>query len=98
MLIEMKKRGENLARHYHQAFEYWTRLVPERNGALAFLSPINELPVFAHDHVKVTREAAEFSLRFHFPTRNGITAIASPHDDCVGRDGCWIPVRHLRRA
>ncbi len=30
VLIEMKKRGENLSKHYSQAFDYWTRLVPER--------------------------------------------------------------------
>ena len=27
VLIEMKKRGEDLTRHYRQAFDYWTRLV-----------------------------------------------------------------------
>ncbi|MDM5180807.1 N-6 DNA methylase [Massilia sp. DJPM01] len=30
VLIEMKKRGENLGKHYSQAFTYWTRLVPDR--------------------------------------------------------------------
>ncbi len=30
VLIEMKKRGENLQKHYRQAFDYWTRLVPHR--------------------------------------------------------------------
>ncbi len=30
MLIEMKKRGEDLSKHYSQAFDYWTRLVPQR--------------------------------------------------------------------
>ena len=30
VLIEMKKRGEDLGKHYSQAFEYWTRLVPDR--------------------------------------------------------------------
>src|SRR5262249_37433733 len=30
VLIEMKKRGEDLNRHYRQAFDYWTRLVPGR--------------------------------------------------------------------
>ncbi len=30
VLIEMKKRGEDLNKHYPQAFEYWTRLVPNR--------------------------------------------------------------------
>ncbi|MGI0480162.1 DNA methyltransferase [Geminocystis sp. CENA526] len=30
LLIEMKKRGEDLSKHYPQAFEYWSRLVPNR--------------------------------------------------------------------
>lgn len=30
VLIEMKKRGTDLNKHYSQAFDYWTRLVPNR--------------------------------------------------------------------
>lgn len=30
VLIEMKRRGEDLSIHYQQAFSYWTRLVPNR--------------------------------------------------------------------
>ena len=30
VLIEMKKRGEDLSRHLIQAFDYWVRLVPGR--------------------------------------------------------------------
>lgn len=30
VLLEMKKRGEKLERHYRQAFEYWLHLVPNR--------------------------------------------------------------------
>ena len=30
VLIEMKKRGTILQKHYRQAFDYWTRLVPDR--------------------------------------------------------------------
>lgn len=30
VLIEMKKRGENLHKHYRQAFDYWVRAVPGR--------------------------------------------------------------------
>jgi hypothetical protein len=30
VLIEMKKRGVDLQKHYRQAFDYWTRLVPNR--------------------------------------------------------------------
>lgn len=32
VLVEMKKRGENLQKHYRQAFDYWTRLVPKEEG------------------------------------------------------------------
>ena len=30
VLIEMRKRGVKLSKHYRQAFDYWTRLVPNR--------------------------------------------------------------------
>ena len=30
VLIEMKKRGQDLSKHYRQAFDYWVRLVPGR--------------------------------------------------------------------
>ncbi len=30
VLIEMKKRGVDLRRHFRQAFDYWVRLVPGR--------------------------------------------------------------------
>ena len=30
VLIEMKKRGADLSKHYRQAFDYWARLVPDR--------------------------------------------------------------------
>lgn len=30
VVVEMKKRGTNLAKHYSQAFTYWSRLVPNR--------------------------------------------------------------------
>src|SRR5688572_20122292 len=30
VLIEMKRRGVDLAGHFRQAFDYWTRLVPGR--------------------------------------------------------------------
>jgi len=30
VLFEMKKRGVDLQRHYRQAFDYWSRLVPNR--------------------------------------------------------------------
>jgi len=30
VLIEMKKRGADLSKHYRHAFDYWVRLVPDR--------------------------------------------------------------------
>ncbi|MEM8674256.1 MAG: DNA methyltransferase [Cyanobacteria bacterium P01_G01_bin.67] len=30
VLIEMKRGGEDLSKHYRQAFNYWTRIVPNR--------------------------------------------------------------------
>lgn len=30
LLLEMKRRGEKLEKHYQQAFEYWLELVPQR--------------------------------------------------------------------
>jgi type II restriction/modification system DNA methylase subunit YeeA len=30
VLIEMKKRGTDLRRHYRQAFDYWVQLAPNR--------------------------------------------------------------------
>jgi len=30
VLIEMKSRGEKLEKHYDQAFDYWTHIVPHR--------------------------------------------------------------------
>ena len=30
VLIEMKRKGEHLGKHYRQAFDYWTRIVPNR--------------------------------------------------------------------
>ncbi|HWE40451.1 MAG TPA: type IIL restriction-modification enzyme MmeI [Isosphaeraceae bacterium] len=96
VLVEMKKRGEDLGKHYRQAFDDWTRLVPGRPryvvlcnfdelwvydfdtqmdapvdrvaladlpsrwGALAFLFPRPEKPIFGNDQVAVTRKAADY--------------------------------------
>lgn len=48
VLVEMKKRGENLARHYRQAFDYWTRLVPGR-PRYVLLCNFDELWVYDFD-------------------------------------------------
>ena len=48
VLIEMKKRGEDLTRHYRQAFDYWTRLVPGR-PRYVILCNFDEFWVFDFD-------------------------------------------------
>jgi hypothetical protein len=45
VLIEMKKRGQDLSRHYRQAFDYWTRLVPGRPRYVA-LCNFDEFQVY----------------------------------------------------
>lgn len=93
-LIEMKKAGSDLSKHYRQAFDYWIRAVPDRPqfvvlcnfdefwvydfdqqldapmdrikiedlgdrwDALSFMLPEPSEPIFAHNLVGVTREAA----------------------------------------
>jgi len=48
VLIEMKKRGEDLSRHYRQAFDYWTHLVPGR-PRYVILCNFDELWVYDFD-------------------------------------------------
>ena len=48
ILIEMKKRGEKLNRHYPQAFDYWTRLVPNR-PKYVLLCDFDEFWIFDFD-------------------------------------------------
>jgi hypothetical protein len=93
-LIEMKKSGTDLTKHYRQAFDYWVQAVPDRPRyvvlcnfdefliydfdlqldapmdtvrvdelpgrfeALSFLLPQEQAPIFRHNLVGVTREAA----------------------------------------
>lgn len=48
LLVEMKKRGEDLAKHFRQAFDYWTRLVPGRPRYVV-LCNFDELWVYDFD-------------------------------------------------
>jgi MmeI, DNA-methyltransferase domain/MmeI, N-terminal domain/MmeI, helicase spacer domain/MmeI, target recognition domain len=89
VLIEMKKRGEDLTRHYRQAFDYWTRLVPGR-PRYVILCNFDEFWVYDFDvqmdapvdRVKVTELTTRWgSLAFLFPTpekpifRNDLVAV-----------------------
>ena len=94
VIIELKKRGTSLKKHYDQAFGYWITLVPNRPrymvlcnfdefwiydlntqlydpvhklytkdletswGALKFLLPVAEEPLFDNNHIAITQEVA----------------------------------------
>ena len=49
LLLEMKKRGEKLEKHYRQAFEYWLDLVPDR-PQYVILCNFDELWVYDLNH------------------------------------------------
>ena len=75
VLVEMKKRGENLAKHHRQAFDYWTRLVPGR-PRYVILCNFDELWIYDFDiqidspldKVKVADLASRWGpLAFLFP-------------------------------
>ncbi len=95
VIIELKKRGTALQKHYDQAFDYWITLVPNRPkymilcnfdefwiydlnsqlhdpvhklntkdlqtnwGALKFLLPIEEEPLFDNHNVAITEQVAK---------------------------------------
>jgi SAM-dependent methyltransferase len=71
LLLEMKKRGEKLEKHYAQAFEYWLQLVPHRPRYVV-LCNFDEFWVYDFDsqlHEPVDRVAvAELAQRY--PTLN----------------------------
>ncbi len=76
VLIEMKKRGEDLTRHYRQAFDYWTRLVPGR-PRYVILCNFDEFWVYDFDtqmdapvdRIKLENLAVRWgALGFLFPT------------------------------
>ena len=77
VLIEMKRRGEPLERHYDQLFDYWTQIVPRR-PPYALLCNFDELWVYDFntqlfdpvDRLPVRDLAERFSsLGFLFPNR-----------------------------
>ena len=76
VLIEMKKRGADLSKHYRQAFDYWVRLVPDR-PQYVILCNFDEFWVYdfniqldsPKDKVKLEELAIRWGpLAFLFPT------------------------------
>jgi N-6 DNA Methylase len=78
VLIEMKKRGADLARHYRQAFDYWVRLAPNR-PKYVILCNFDEFWIYDFDSAQLDEPLdrvplAELPdrwgpLRFLYPTR-----------------------------
>lgn len=54
VLIEMKKRGQNLGRHFRQAFDYWIRLAPNRPKYVV-LCNFDEFWIYDFDSAQIAR-------------------------------------------
>jgi type II restriction/modification system DNA methylase subunit YeeA len=71
VLIEMKKRGEDLNKHYSQAFDYWTRLVPNR-PKYVMLCNFDEFWIFDFD-IQLDTPVDKITLE-QLPERSGALA------------------------
>jgi SAM-dependent methyltransferase len=71
VLIEMKKRGEDLNKHYSQAFDYWTRLVPNR-PKYVILCNFDEFWIFDFD-IQLDTPVDKITLE-QLPERSGAFA------------------------
>lgn len=91
VVIEMKKRGADLTKHYSQAFTYWTRLVPNR-PRYAVLCNFDEFWIYDFetqldtpvDTVKLVALPSKFGpLNFLFP--GNVAPIFGNHQETVTR-------------
>ena len=78
VLIEMKKRGTDLQRHYRQAFDYWTRLVPGRPNYVV-LCNFDEFWVYDFD-VQLDEPMDRVKIE-ELPERYGPLAFLFPTDE-----------------
>ena len=78
VLIEMKRRGEDLRRHYRQAFDYWVRLVPDR-PRYAVLCNFDEFWVYDFE-TQMDTPVDQVPLA-ELPTRFGPLAFLFPSHD-----------------
>jgi hypothetical protein len=77
VLIEMKKRGADLSKHFRQAFDYWVRLVPDRPQYVVlcnfddfWIYDFNTQIDSPKDKVKLAELSTRWGpLAFLFPTR-----------------------------
>ena len=81
VLIEMKRRGADLSKHYRQAFDYWVRLVPDRpqyvvlcNFDEFWVYDFNNQLDIPKDKIKLPELATGWCpLAFLFPTNEAPT-------------------------
>jgi SAM-dependent methyltransferase len=76
VLIEMKRRGTELNRHYQQAFEYWTRLAPGRPRYVV-LCNFDEFWVYDFDSAQLDTPVDTVTLE-ELPSRYGPLAFLFP--------------------
>jgi SAM-dependent methyltransferase len=82
VLIEMKKRGEDLTRHYRQAFDYWTRLAPGRPHYV-ILCNFDQFHVYDFDSAQFDQPMDRVALA-DLPDRYGPLAFLFPtHEEPV---------------
>lgn len=75
VLIEMKKRGEDLKRHYQQAFNYWVRLCPDRPQ---FVVLCNFDSFFIYDFTKQVDDPVDIVLLKDLPKNYNALNFISP--------------------
>jgi type I restriction-modification system DNA methylase subunit len=78
VLVEMKRRGEDLTRHYRQAFDYWARLVPGR-PRWVMLCNFDEFWVYDFE-TQMDSPVDKVALG-ELPTRYGPLAFLFPDDE-----------------
>lgn len=78
VLVEMKKRGQDLSRHYRQAFDYWMRLTPNR-PRFVILCNFDEFWVYDFD-TQYDSPVDKVSLK-DLPERFGPLAFFFPEGD-----------------
>jgi SAM-dependent methyltransferase len=79
VLIEMKKRGQNLAKHYRQAFDYWIRLAPNRPKYVV-LCNFDEFWVYDFDSAQIDTPLDMVLLK-ELPEKWGPLAFLFPTDE-----------------
>ncbi len=77
MLLEMKKRGENLFHHYQQAFDYWIHAVPNRPRYVV-LCNFDEFRIYDFD--KQIDEPVDLVALEDLPLRYPALNFLFPHD------------------